>query len=213
MAYRPVLDLSTQEVAGFEARPYSACPELPTAKALLAAADACGRSAELASSFRERALAHAPRARLFVPMRARELDGLFFASDDDPLFHHPQGVVLQVAPRDAHGTLELSRELVHVLRSRGVGIGFSDFGGTRSSIGDVLDFRPTVVKLDRQLLTLAATARGRRYFAAIIAWASEVGVLVSARVETETQLDLVRSAGVRWADGPMMGPILSTAGP
>jgi diguanylate cyclase (GGDEF)-like protein len=104
-------------------------------------------------------------------------------------------------------------ELLHRLHRIGVRISLDDFGTGYSSLSYLRNFPIDKIKVDRSfLLDLGANPATRVIVSALINLATGLGMMVTAEgVETQAQLDWLRSAGCTEAQGYLISRPLSTA--
>ncbi|WP_165372368.1 EAL domain-containing protein [Nocardioides iriomotensis] len=89
------------------------------------------------------------------------------------------------------------------LRTRGVRFAIDDTGAGYSSLNHVLNLRPDIIKLDRDLIVDLESDRARRALVtALVLVALETGsVVLGEGTETAAQLDLLSTLGVDQAQG------------
>jgi diguanylate cyclase (GGDEF)-like protein len=104
-------------------------------------------------------------------------------------------------------------ELLHRLRRIGVRISLDDFGTGYSSLSYLRTFPFDKIKIDRSfLLDLCSNQATMVIVSALINLATGLGMTVTAEgVETQAQLDWLRSAGCTEAQGYLISRPLSTA--
>jgi diguanylate cyclase (GGDEF)-like protein len=104
-------------------------------------------------------------------------------------------------------------ELLHRLRRIGVRISLDDFGTGYSSLSYLRTFPFDKIKIDRSfLLDLCSNQATMVIVSALINLATGLGMMVTAEgVETQAQLDWLRSAGCTEAQGYLISRPLSTA--
>ncbi len=104
-------------------------------------------------------------------------------------------------------------ELLHKLRRLGVRISLDDFGTGYSSLSYLRTFPFDKIKIDRSfLLDLCSNQATMVIVSALINLATGLGMNVTAEgVETQAQLDWLRSAGCSEAQGYLISRPLSTA--
>ncbi|MCZ2495266.1 EAL domain-containing protein [Xylophilus sp. Kf1] len=115
----------------------------------------------------------------------------------------PSRIVLEVTE---HATVSDYRQLwnsLAVWRNRGMRIAIDDAGAGYASMRHILDLQPEYIKLDMSLVrNIDGDARRRALAAALIAFAREIGSVVTAEgVETEAELQALRKLGVDKVQG------------
>ncbi|WP_313328822.1 EAL domain-containing protein, partial [Stutzerimonas balearica] len=93
------------------------------------------------------------------------------------------------------------------LRERGLRLAVDDAGAGYASFRHILRLRPDVIKLDGSLINnLDGDSNCRALAAALIRFAAETGSKVVAEgVETEEELAVLRTLGVKKAQGYLLG--------
>lgn len=82
------------------------------------------------------------------------------------------------------------------LRENGHKICLDDFGKAYTSIGDILEFSPDVIKIDKSMLYSSEETKGKTVFDSIVRLAKEMHFTVLCEgVETEEQMNIAKSAG------------------
>jgi diguanylate cyclase (GGDEF)-like protein len=119
----------------------------------------------------------------------------------------PQRLELEITETLLLEGTEQNFAILHQLRSLGVTIALDDFGTGYSSLSYLHAFPLDKIKIDRSFVREIA---GRDECAAIVCAVANLGrslgtITVAEGVETESQLDLVRAAGVTQAQGFLFG--------
>jgi EAL domain-containing protein (putative c-di-GMP-specific phosphodiesterase class I) len=118
----------------------------------------------------------------------------------------PQQVVIELleTPLDQPGQLERS---IAEMRALGFVIALDDFGAGHSNLDRVLDLKPDLIKLDRQLLLKANHDRAiRRVLPTLISLLHEIGTLVVAEgIETSTEASISLDSGADFGQGFFFG--------
>lgn len=93
------------------------------------------------------------------------------------------------------------------LRELGLRLAIDDAGAGYASLRHILQLRPDLVKLDRQLIDgLDRDPVRRSLVAAMVAFSREIGAeLVAEGVERAEELETLRGIGVRYAQGYLLG--------
>lgn len=207
VAYQSIFDLSSMSIFAREAllRPTSA--SFPTPRDMLRVALSEGRIGELGRLVRRLATRGSEGRRLFLNAHPTELEPRSLTPDDS-IFDHRSGVTLEFVPRGPDGELAVSLSILESLRVRGIALAFDDYGGPRSNVRDLLEIAPHVVKLDPDVIRIAATSgRGLRFLNGLVRLALDVGATVIAKgVESVAELEIVRNLGIRFAQGNALAP-------
>jgi len=209
IVYQPIFDVDANRIAGFEALsrfstdPYRA-PDIWFAEAALVgrAIDLEAHAIRLAVS----ALAELPPSayisvnaspETIISGRLSEmLDGL-------PL----DRILLEITEHQAVERYEDIVDVIEPLRNKGLCIAIDDAGAGYASFRHILNLHPHVVKLDISITRSIDTDRSRRALAAALcAFAAETGCkIVAEGVETEGELEVIRSLGISSAQGFLLG--------
>ena len=228
VAYQPIFDLHTGRVFGHEALGRVRDGALGPA-ALLDIAHRDGSLLDLDRAWRRLAIAGAARevrrsdARLFLNVDSRALD--------DPAFRagftlaaaqeagvSPERIVLEITERSPGLSMDRVAAVVAHYAEQGFAVALDDVGSGYASLTAVLRLRPSVIKLDGELVHGIAADRLRRHLvAALVGFAERSDItLVAEGIETREDLRAVTRAGVRLGQGwllqppmpaPMPGPI------
>ena len=152
-----------------------------------------------------------PSARLAVNISARQ----FQQRDLNRLVRHaieeagidPSRVELQIRETTAMRDIEVTIEVINLLRDVGVTVALHDFGSGYSSIGSLQVLPIDAVQIDRHLIQNEAAAVGNAAIVgAVIDVARTLGMRVAADgVQTREQLEQLKQRGCHEAQGPYFG--------
>jgi EAL domain-containing protein (putative c-di-GMP-specific phosphodiesterase class I) len=213
--FQPLIDLDSGDVLGYEAlaRGPAGSP-LESPGALVPAAYASGRVAELDWACRAAAFGAACRAELhpslslFVNCEPVSL-GVACPDDLRPL--------VEAAERQLHVVMEVTERAVArdpagllgaVARARAVGWGVAldDVGAEPASLAVMPFVRPDVIKLDLRLVQGRTTAEVARIVNAVRAQAERTGARILAEgIETRRHAEIARSLGATIGQGYLYG--------
>jgi EAL domain-containing protein (putative c-di-GMP-specific phosphodiesterase class I) len=114
-----------------------------------------------------------------------------------------QRMFIEMTEHLMFGDYELARDAIASLRARGVRVAIDDVGAGYSSFRHVLELAPDAIKLDRCFTSGIEHDRARRAMAAgFVHFAREMGIdLIAEGIETERELESVRSLGVTLGQG------------
>ncbi len=114
----------------------------------------------------------------------------------------PQRVVIEILEQSVKDELQLG-EAVEFFRSQGYLIALDDFGAGHSNFDRVWNLKPDIVKIDRSMVTQAASnLRIRRMMPVMVSLLHEVGSLVVMEgIETEGEALMAMDADVDFVQG------------
>jgi EAL domain-containing protein (putative c-di-GMP-specific phosphodiesterase class I) len=213
MVYQPVYRLSTGEIAGFECLSRFDMEPYQSPDKWFAMAQEVGLGRELELLAIEKALVALHR----LP------GGLFLGINSSPelivsgaLAAVLEGVdlsriLLEITEHAVVADYERLVSALQPLRERGLRIAIDDAGAGYASMLHIVNLHPDLIKLDMSLTQHIDTDPRRRALArAMIAFAREIGSLICAEgVESEKELEMLRSLGVEKAQGYNLSKPLS----
>ena len=209
MVFQPIFDLDGGAIVGMEALArFSALPQR-TPDVWTAEAEAAGLLMDLELALAEAALDELeslpPDAYLalnFSPQTAvsDRLRDLLERAD-------PSRIVVEVTEHAPVADYDELREALSGLRERGVRLAIDDAGAGFASLRHIVRLDPDLIKLDITLTRQIETDPVRQALAvALVSFAEQIGATVVAEgVETELQLEALREAGIRHAQGFLLG--------
>ncbi len=124
------------------------------------------------------------------------------ASDCDP-----ENVRMEVTEAESIRDFRLARETIRQIREMGISVYLDDFGEGYSSIRYLREFGIDGVKLDRRyVMDVATSDRARSIVSGFVQLVQGLGLTAIVEgVETEEQLDYLRSIGADCAQGYVVG--------
>jgi EAL domain-containing protein (putative c-di-GMP-specific phosphodiesterase class I) len=119
----------------------------------------------------------------------------------------PAGVIIELTEHAAVQNYDEVRRAVARLRDHGVRLAVDDMGAGFASLRHIVKLSPDIVKLDRELVHDIDDAPVRRSLVtAMVTFAADIGSdIVAEGIETERELETVRSLGVRFGQGMFIG--------
>ncbi len=209
-AYQPIVDVARGCVVGYEALARFDGQPVTDPHAWFQAARSCGVAAELEALALRSALRHRPSlpANCFLsvnvspdligtsPVRA-VLDG---EGDLGALVIE----LTEDARVDSYADLALD---LRRLRAAGAVVAVDDAGAGYAGLSHLLEVRPGIIKLDRQLITDIDRDEAKRALVELIgAFSSRIDAwLLAEGVETTAELDVIASLGVPLVQGYLVG--------
>jgi EAL domain-containing protein (putative c-di-GMP-specific phosphodiesterase class I) len=206
IAFQPIVDVRTQKIFAYEALARTKSPAFEGPMQLFAAAVAETATGELGRLLRAIALEGCNTHPLFLNIHPAELNEKWVVQPDDPIFQHSEDVYLEITEAVPLSHFRLCSDMLNEVRGRGVHLVVDDLGAGYSNLKYIADLHPRVVKLDRGLVAgLTKDSRLYKLVAAIVRLCTELDSRVVAEgIETETELDAVISAGVRYVQGYLL---------
>ena len=201
MAYQPIVRLSDQRVAGYEALVRSREPALPHPGALFDAAERLSATRELGRVIRR--VTPAPYLsdqvpfRLFFNLHVRDLEDETLYDPDAPLTRMADRVVLEITERAALDEVPDAAGCVARLREMGFSIAVDDLGAGYAGLNSFAELEPDVVKLDMTLVRDVETSPTKqKVVRSITSLCADMGMEVVAEgVETPQELDALQALG------------------
>ncbi len=209
MVFQPIVDLHTSRVVGFESLARFSGDPYRTPDLWFSEASLVGRTAELESKAIRLALARLGElpADVYLTVNASpELitqGALADALRGQPL----ERIVVEVTEHQAIASYAAVAEAMAPLQHEGLRIAVDDAGAGYASFRHVLDLHPQIIKLDISITHAIDVDRSRRALAAALCgFARETGCgIVAEGVETQAELDAVRTLGIGRAQGYHLG--------
>jgi EAL domain-containing protein (putative c-di-GMP-specific phosphodiesterase class I) len=204
--FQPIVVLRSGKTFGFEAIPHCAAEGLTDREELFARAAFEKRVGELGRMVRSIAFTECPSIPVFVSVHPHELKEAWLIRPDDPICGHDAEVFLQVAQAS------LSPMCTHVLSEvssrMGIRLVLDDFGGPASTLRQLVELAPALVKLDAELIhEIDSNRRKRTAVSSIVRMCAELNTLVVAKgIQTESELRALVECGVNYGQGTLLGP-------
>jgi EAL domain-containing protein (putative c-di-GMP-specific phosphodiesterase class I) len=203
--FQPLVDLRTGLTAGFEALPRCRAEGLADPRELYARASFEKTVGELGREMRAIAVRECVGTALYVSIHPGELKYGDLVRPDDPITQHDAPVFLQLC-QPSFATLAL--QILGELSSRsGVSLVLDDFGAGPSSVKQLVELSPAVVKIDAELIAgIDHDRRRREAVGAVVELCERLGAETIAKgVDTGRQLQAALECGVRYAQGAVVG--------
>jgi EAL domain-containing protein (putative c-di-GMP-specific phosphodiesterase class I) len=209
IAYQPIVNLSTNEVAGFEALARFRCEPVRGPDKWFADAHAVARGVELELLAIRSAIDGieqlAPQAYLSLNVSPCTIlsGALAGALAGAPL----DRLVLELTEHAPIEEYDALKAALASLRSAGLKLAIDDAGSGYASFRHILQLDPDLIKLDQSLIRDIDLDHGRRALAmGLITFADETGcTIVAEGVENERELAVLKSLGVGTAQGYLLG--------
>lgn len=115
---------------------------------------------------------------------------------------HPSRLQIEVTETALMGDFDAARNSLAVLRGTGIHLVLDDFGVGYASISYLREMQFDAIKLDGSLITAANSEHGQRLLKGVVDLCRAVDLpCVAEHVETETTLGMLREFGCRFAQG------------
>ena len=209
MVFQPIVDLATGRTVGYEALArFTAEPARPPDQ-WFAEADSVGRALDLELKAVRAALAALDRLPHDIHL-AFNVSAVTLCSVqlDELLAEVPPGrVVVELTEHAQVEDVVQARAAIGRLRERGVAVASDDTGAGYAGLVQLVDLGPSVVKLDRAIVSSVDRDPVRHALvAAATTFARSVGAtLVAEGIETEGELAALRAIGVHHGQGYLLG--------
>jgi EAL domain-containing protein (putative c-di-GMP-specific phosphodiesterase class I) len=210
VAFRPIFDLDSLAIVGYEALPRFEEGRSP--KRWFADAEEIGLGADLERAAIQVSLAHLgdlPRSAFnWLSLSPRAISS---STIRDMLAEAPgDRTIVGLAPVVPDGDPGLV-EAAHDLRARGLRLAFDHVGGEPTALSDIYRLLPDVLRLDVGAVRgIVADPPQRDVVSFLVRLGSEFGaVIVAEGIETRETLTVLRDLGVAYGQGDALAPPLS----
>jgi len=208
IAYHPIVDVTRQEIFGYEALMRSTEPALPHPGLVFDAAKRLGRIDELGHITRDRAAqpfteSMAPPGLLFVNVHVTDLDDPALRNPRAPLSKVADRVVLEVTERSSLDEVKNTRSRIAALRELGFRIAMDDMGSGYAGLTSLALLEPEYVKLDMSLIRdVHLNPTQQKVIRAMTDLCRDLGMKVVAEgVETVDERDVLIESGCELLQG------------
>jgi len=206
IAYQPVVDLVRKEVFAYEALVRSHAEEFPNPFVLIEAAVEQHAMGKLGRYLRRLAVEGCSTHRLFLNIHPDEFSEPWLVRPDDAMTTHDQEIYLEITESVPLSHYEHCHSVLAELRIRGAKVAVDDLGAGYSNLKYIVDLKPEVVKLDRELVAnLTKESRLHRLVRSLVSLCTELDArVVGEGIETEEELAAVIDAGVHFGQGYLL---------
>lgn len=207
VVFQPIVDVQTGESFAQEALVRCKWPEYKNPAVLFERAVEERATGRLGRPIRDVTFARGVGHRLFINVHPDELSSRWLVRPDDPLNYHEGDVYLEITESAAIDCFDLCRGVLAEICSRSrVYLVVDDFGAGHSNLKRVLDLEPSVVKLDRELISnLDKNPRQQILVKSVVEICKDLGATVVAEgIETREEFECVRDAGADYAQGYLL---------
>jgi EAL domain-containing protein (putative c-di-GMP-specific phosphodiesterase class I) len=210
IVFQPIVDLEEGRPMGFEALTRFAGEPIRPPNLWFEEAHAMGLGVEMELAAVAVALSHQAELPSHTDL-AVNVGPLTIASESfQELLARadPQRVVVELTEQTEVRDYSVLNQAIAAVRSKGARLAVDDTGAGVSSLAHILKLAPDWIKLDRALTTGVDRDPVRRALAAsLVTFANETGSLIVAEgIETEQELAVLRSLGIRYGQGFYLQP-------
>ena len=210
LAFQPIVDLSDGQILGVEALARFSDPTVRGPSEWLAEAEDLGMRTALELTILKATLGRVedlpPGTFLAVNLSPTTLASTPLV----PLMRRApmDRIVLEITEHAPVGDYKGLNEALAGARERGIRLAIDDAGAGFASLRHVVRLSPEFIKLDRALIIDIDSDPSQRALAsALIAFAGQTGATIVAEgIETQPQLDTLRSLGVSMGQGFYLAP-------
>jgi EAL domain-containing protein (putative c-di-GMP-specific phosphodiesterase class I) len=206
--YQPIVNLQTGKPFAYEVLARCKVPGLTNPEILFKRAAAERFCGLLGRTLREIGSQGCRGIPLFLNVHPAELGDRFVIQLDDPMYSHDDDVFVEITESVPFTHYDLCNSMLREIRDRGgVHLVVDDLGAGYSNLKRIADLEPTIVKLDRHLVTnLDQNRRQRILVAAVVRMCVDLGCRVVAEgLETWDEVRAVRDCGCHYGQGYALG--------
>jgi EAL domain-containing protein (putative c-di-GMP-specific phosphodiesterase class I) len=118
----------------------------------------------------------------------------------------PEMTVFEIVESTVIENPEATKTLIKTLRSKGVRIALDDFGIGMSNLERLLEYPIDILKIDRSFVQSLTQDSREGIMRGLVEMSKSMGFeIIAEGIETQSQLDLVRAAGITRAQGYFLG--------
>jgi EAL domain-containing protein (putative c-di-GMP-specific phosphodiesterase class I) len=213
--YQPIVDLQNGRAFAYEVLARCKVPGLTNPAILFKRAAAERFCGLLGRTLRQLGSQGCRGIPLFLNVHPAELGDRFVIQLDDPMYSHDDDVYVEITESVPFSHYDLCASMLREMRDRGgVHLVVDDLGAGYSNLRRIADLEPSIVKLDRELVTnLDQDKRRRILVQAVVRMCVDLGARVVAEgLETWDEVRAVRDCGCHFGQGYALGRPNATAG-
>jgi len=207
VVFQPIVALASGLLYGIEALVRCSRPALQKPETLFERAVKERSAGYVGRLIREVAFERCNGHSVFVNLHPAELSSRWLVRPDDPLNFHSGAVFLEVTESATFEYFGLCKgALAEVCARAGAFLVIDDFGAGYSNLKRVIDLEPSIVKLDRELITgIDKNRRQRDLVRYVVQLCEGLGARVVAEgIETVDELKALRDTGAHFGQGYLL---------
>ncbi|HKP55967.1 MAG TPA: EAL domain-containing protein [Polyangiales bacterium] len=206
--YQPIVDLQNGKAFAYEVLARCRTPGLTNPSILFKRAAAERFCGLLGRTLRKLGSESCRGVPLFLNVHPAELSDRFVIQLDDPMYSHDDDVYVEITESVPFSHYDLCASMLREMRERGgVHLVVDDLGAGYSNLRRIADLEPSIVKLDRELVTnINLNRRQRVLVQAVVRMCVDLGARVVAEgLETWDEVRAVRDCGCHFGQGYVLG--------
>ena len=217
LAYQPILHAWSQELYGYEVLMRCQHPDFKSPLQVLEAAQAAGRSSELAARVLgivvETLSAIPDHAAVFINMEVSQLFSQDLFGPGHAIHEHSERVVIEVTEREPLPAVDQLDTRIQQLREWGYRVAVDDFGSGHAGLNGFALMCPDLVKIDMELVReINFSPTRQRLVNAMANACRDLGIpCVAEGVETADEAYMLRDLGCDMVQGYFFGRPCSLA--
>lgn len=204
VVFQPIVHLADESVFACEALARCSSHGIDSPLRLFSLAADVGKTGQLGRVLRELVFQVAIDLDVFVNVHPHELTQPWLLSPDDPIAKHPRKVYLEITETVPLGGFDgFEHALSEIRRRPNVHLVVDDLGAGFSNLRRISDLAPSIVKIDRNLITgLPESVRQQRLLRGIVRMCVDLGAKVVAEgIENYDEFSAARDAGTHFGQG------------